>query len=77
MTYNTRDFFFTNSAIIPQAYAPILLERKAAKIRKSIDEENTGGKEMRITMGATDRQCVGHASYLHHKCMLIPRTVGK
>ncbi|KAN0121131.1 MFS general substrate transporter [Russula decolorans] len=40
---------------LKETYPPILLERKAAKIRKSMDEENAHGKEMRITMDATDR----------------------
>jgi hypothetical protein len=69
--------FWTNTAIIPQAYPPILLERKAAKIRKSMDEENAREKEMRIAMDATDKQCDGHPSHLHDQCMLISLTVGK
>jgi hypothetical protein len=42
-----------------------------------MDEENAHGKEMRITMDATDRQCVGHPPYLHNQCMLISRSVWK
>src|SRR5882757_8486283 len=41
-----------------QAYAPVLLERKAVKIRKSMDEEKANGITIRTAMDATDRQCV-------------------
>ena len=41
-----------------QAYAPVLLERKAAIIRKSMDEEKVRGITIRTAMEATDRQCV-------------------
>jgi hypothetical protein len=41
-----------------QAYAPVLLERKAAIIRKSMDEEKANGITIRTAMDATtDRQC--------------------
>ena len=41
-----------------QAYAPVLLERKAAKIPKSMDEEKANGISIRTAMDATDRLCV-------------------
>jgi hypothetical protein len=41
-----------------QAYAPVLLERKAAMIRKSMDEEKARETTIRTAMDATDRQCV-------------------
>ena len=41
-----------------QAYAPVLLERKAAMIRKSMDEEKARGMTIRTAMDAPDRQCV-------------------
>jgi hypothetical protein len=41
-----------------QAYAPVLLERKAAMIRKSMDEEKARGITIRTAMDATGRQCV-------------------
>jgi hypothetical protein len=43
--------------ILQQAYAPVLLERKVAKLRKSMDEEKARGVEIRSPMDATDRQC--------------------
>ncbi len=53
-----RVFYPIDTAIIWQAYSPVLLERKVAKIRKSMDEEKARGIEIRISMDATDRQCV-------------------
>lgn len=44
----------------PQAYPPVLLERKAVAMRKSMDEEKAPGVPVRISMGTTDRQCVDH-----------------
>ena len=41
-----------------QAYAPVLLERKAAMIRKSMDEEKACGIMIRTAMDATDSQWV-------------------
>jgi hypothetical protein len=43
---------------VTKAYAPVLLERKAARIRKSMDEEKARGITIRTAMDATDRQCV-------------------
>jgi hypothetical protein len=50
--------FLTDPAIIRQAYAPVLLERKAARILKSMDEEKASGVVIRISMDDTDRQYV-------------------
>jgi len=50
----------------PQAYPPVLLERKAAAIRKSIDEEKAPGVPIRISMETVDRQCVDHIFILSH-----------
>ena len=41
-----------------QAYAPVLLERKAAAIRKTMDEEKAHGITIRTAMDSTNRQCV-------------------
>ena len=41
-----------------QAYAPVLLERKAVMIRKSLDEEKARGTMILTAIDATDRQCV-------------------
>ena len=41
-----------------EAYAPVLLEHKAAIIRKSMDEEKDRGITIRTAADATDRQCV-------------------
>ena len=41
-----------------QAYARVLLERKAAIMRKSMDEEKARGITIHTAMDATDRQCV-------------------
>jgi hypothetical protein len=43
---------------LQQAYAPVLLDRKVAKIRKTMDEEKARGVEIRNPMDTTDRQCV-------------------
>ena len=50
----------------PQAYPPVLLERKAVAIRKSMDEEKAPGVPIRISMETTDRQCVDHIFILSH-----------
>jgi transcriptional regulator of heat shock response len=46
--------------MIPQAYPPVLLERKAMAIRQAMDEEKASGVPIRISMETTDRQCVDH-----------------
>jgi hypothetical protein len=48
-----------------QAYAPVLLERKAAIIRRSMDEEKARGIKIRTAKDATDRQCVRLIFYLN------------
>ena len=48
----------TDTTTIRQAYPPVLLERKAARILKTMDEEKARGVVIRISMDATDRQCV-------------------
>lgn len=50
--------FLTDPTTIRQAYAPVLLERKAARILNSMDEEKAHGVVIRISMDATDRQYV-------------------
>ncbi|KAN0121135.1 MFS polyamine transporter [Russula decolorans] len=40
---------------LKETYAPVLLERKAAIIRKSMDEEKANGITIRTAMDATDR----------------------
>lgn len=50
--------FLTDPTTIRKAYAPVLLERKAARILKSMDEEKARGVVIRISMDATDRQYV-------------------
>jgi len=50
----------------PQAYPPVLLERKAAAIRQAMDEEKAPGVPIRISMETTDRQCVVHIFILFH-----------
>jgi hypothetical protein len=51
----------------PSAYAPVLLERKAAAIaRQAMDEEKAPGVPIRISMETTDRQCVDHIFILSH-----------
>ena len=48
-----------------QAYAPVLLERKAVIIRNSMDEEKAHGITIRTAMDTTDRQCVLLIFYLN------------
>ena len=52
--------YLADTTMASQAYPPVLLERKAAAIRKSMDEEKAPGVTIRISMETTDRQCVGH-----------------
>jgi len=40
-----------------RAYAPILLERKAATIRKTMDDEKASGVATRISMDSANKQC--------------------
>ena len=49
-----------------QAYPPVLLERKAAAIRKSMDEEKAPGVPVRISIEIADRQCVDHIYIISH-----------
>ncbi len=66
----------TNATTIRQAYAPVLLERKAAKIRKSMDEEKARGIMIRTPMDASDRQCV-RLNFIVMYTYTVFRTVGK
>jgi hypothetical protein len=50
----------------PQAYSPVLLERKATAMRQAMDEEKAHGVPIRISMKTTDRQCVDHIFILSH-----------
>ena len=50
----------------PSAYPPVLLECKAAAIRKAMDEEKAPGVPIRISMETTDRQCVDPMLILSH-----------
>ena len=52
--------------MIHQAYPPVLLERKAAAIRKAMDEEKAPGMSICISMEIADRQCVDHICILSH-----------
>ena len=58
MSHSSRDYIPTNRTILLQAYAPVLLERKAAAIRKTMDEEKASGVVIRTAINAEDRQCV-------------------
>ena len=49
-------FIDTNFAL--QAYAPVLLERKAVAIRKAMDKEKAPWLMVRIAMDAPDKRCV-------------------
>jgi hypothetical protein len=55
MTHGSHDVILLTPAL-QQAYAPVLFERKVAKIRKSMDEEKARRVEIRSSMDATDRQ---------------------
>ena len=58
--------FYADTRTIPQAYPPVLLERKAVAIRKAMDEEKALGMPICISMEIADRQCVDHISILSH-----------
>ena len=55
MTHSSRGVILL-TPILHQAYAPVLLERKMAKFRKSMDEAKARTVEIRSSMDATDRQ---------------------
>ena len=58
MSHNSRGVYSINTTTLQQAYAPVLLDRKVAKIRKSMDEEKAREVEIRLPMDAPDRQYV-------------------
>lgn len=47
------------------AFAPVLLERKADLIRKSMDPEKGAQREVRTVFDGADRQ------YVHHQCSIL------
>ncbi|KAF8498757.1 MFS polyamine transporter [Russula emetica] len=53
---------------LKETYAPVLLERKVAKIRKSMDEEKAREVEIRSPMDATDR----HWKAIFRKALVRP-----
>jgi hypothetical protein len=48
----------TDTTIITLAYAPVLLERKAIRIRKDIDQEKASHVVIRISVDIADKKCV-------------------
>jgi hypothetical protein len=48
----------TDTTIITLAYAPVLLERKAIRIRKDIDQEKASRVVIRFSVDIADKKCV-------------------